>query len=406
MKIDFKPLFLLNIDKYLGVPLCFMFDAFNKVQGYFFSQKDFYSKKVLIVKFAEMGATIHAYSTIRNLQLKVGEKNVYFVCFKGSEEILFLMKLFSKDQILVLDFSNPWRFLWDCLAARSFCRSRKIDTILDFEFFSRAGAILSYFLGGFMSRRIGLVSSSKKKPYCGDLYNDKINYNEHTHISKIYESLAKRVLQEKEYENIPVPLLHFSGVKVNKRLSLGLGEGLGDLGKTQVVVINPSFQDLLPLRAWPASYYKELINKLLRTNINISVLIVGKKNEVKFSQQFCSEFLPKRVYNLVGQSHSLMELMYVLNHADVFVSSDSGPIHFSRMVKDIRVVSLFGPETPELFSPRIENSIEITAGLNCSPCFSVYTGCYSRCKKNVCLEEITVDRVYNTVLKILKERNG
>ncbi|MBT4791670.1 MAG: hypothetical protein HON90_08880 [Halobacteriovoraceae bacterium] len=188
MKIDFKPLFLLNIDKYLGVPLCFMFDAFNKVQGYFFSQKDFYSKKVLIVKFAEMGATIHAYSTIRNLQLKVGEKNVYFVCFKGSEEILFLMKLFSKDQILVLDFSNPWRFLWDCLAARSFCRSRKIDTILDFEFFSRAGAILSYFLGGFMSRRIGLVSSSKKKPYCGDLYNDNINYNEHTHISKIYES--------------------------------------------------------------------------------------------------------------------------------------------------------------------------------------------------------------------------
>ena len=57
------------------------------------------------------------------------------------------------------------------------------------------------------------------------------------------------------------------------------------------------------------------------------------------------------------------EFLALLQHADVFVSNDSGPVHFASGYRT-PTVALFGPETPVLYrplNPKAFKMIDLTA---------------------------------------------
>jgi ADP-heptose:LPS heptosyltransferase len=87
------------------------------------------------------------------------------------------------------------------------------------------------------------------------------------------------------------------------------------------------------------------------------------------------------------------------------VTNDSGPAHFASLT-GINVVTLFGPETPHLFAARTPRNMALWAGLSCSPCVNAYNNRQSTCRNNLCMQEITVEQVFNEVCRIYGERRA
>jgi Glycosyltransferase family 9 (heptosyltransferase) len=88
--------------------------------------------------------------------------------------------------------------------------------------------------------------------------------------------------------------------------------------------------------------------------------------------------------------------------ADVLVTNDSGPAHFASLTT-IHTVVLFGPETPHLFAATTKRSKPIWAGIVCSPCVSALNNRRSSCRDNVCMQRISVDRVFAAVCDSYEE---
>ncbi len=67
-------------------------------------------------------------------------------------------------------------------------------------------------------------------------------------------------------------------------------------------------------------------------------------------------------------------------------------------------MTLFGPETPLLFSAPGPRHHSIWAGIACSPCINAFNNRQTSCRDNVCMQRITVDQVFETVSRILSSR--
>jgi ADP-heptose:LPS heptosyltransferase len=95
----------------------------------------------------------------------------------------------------------------------------------------------------------------------------------------------------------------------------------------------------------------------------------------------------------------LPQLLELYRQADVLVTNDSGPAHFATLTP-IHVVTLFGPETPGLFGARTSNAHIVWQDLPCSPCVNAYNNRQSACTDNLCMKQISVQQVFETVCEV------
>src|SRR5204863_1203628 len=109
-----------------------------------------------------------------------------------------------------------------------------------------------------------------------------------------------------------------------------------------------------------------------------------------------------RCVSFAGKT-SLRELLVLYTLAKVLVTNDSGPAHFATLTP-IRVVTLFGPETPALFAARTPRNSVLWAGIVCSPCVNAYNNRCSPCRNNLCMQDITVEQVFAAVGKAYEGR--
>jgi ADP-heptose:LPS heptosyltransferase len=70
----------------------------------------------------------------------------------------------------------------------------------------------------------------------------------------------------------------------------------------------------------------------------------------------------------------------------------------------IHVVTLFGPEIPDLFAARSSNTSVLWAGIACSPCVNAYNNRQSVCRNNLCMQAITVEQVFEKVATVYEAR--
>ena len=134
-------------------------------------------------------------------------------------------------------------------------------------------------------------------------------------------------------------------------------------------------------------------------------ILFGGKGDQKFLDEICRTV---RHRPTILHQRSLRELIALIDQCSVFVCHDSGPMHLA-VARAVPVVALFGPTHPKLgFWPLGDQDVVVTADVHCSPCSLHGT---KRCRKRQrdCMEQITVDRVVETVLRVAtkgKERCG
>ncbi len=406
-----KPRLIRLIDFWLGVPLCVaatglrrVFDGLNRFRG----KKNLIRRprSVVFVQVTEMGAKVLAYPAYRFAVDQVGAENVYVLTFADSVELLKIMDVLPEENVLALRKANLVLFGLDLLKALWRLRSIQVEGVVNYEFFSRAGALISWATGARF--RAGLHRFTSELPYCGDLFTHRVNYNTRLHTANTFyvlirslfaERLEEPLLKELVAEKLEAPL--FKPTESDNQDLDNLLASLGSPSTSEPLwILNPNAGDLLPLRKWPLARWHELVALVVKRYPNVKFIITGTESERAAGEEFVSHWGAKRVINLCGKT-SLRQLFTLYNRCDVLITNDSGPGHFASMT-GIATVVLFGPETPLLWAPLGSRIRALTLGLACSPCVNVFNHRFSPCKNNVCMQEMKPEYVLSCVEELLQ----
>jgi len=391
------------IDKYLGRPICFGLTIVRKI---FPARKAGKPSSILFLKLVEQGATVLAYSALQKAIDQVGREHVYFCLFKENRPILDIMDIIPEENIIEIRMSNIFIFAIDILKLLVRCRSEKVDTTIDMEFFSRAAAILAYLSGA--RTRVGLHRFKSELPYRGDLMTHRIQHNPYLHISRAYLQLVESLNHDPQ--EVPMfkkasrslittaPKFQPSGDE-RRAIDALINEKLGKTHSRPLILLNPNASDMLPLRKWPTDRFVALGQRLLSEFPEATIVLTGAPAEKGSCEIIRDQFGNDRVISVAGFT-TLRDLMVLYSLANVLVTNDSGPGHFASMT-GVQTVVMFGPETPELFGPLGDNIHIIWANLACSPCVNAFNHRFSPCTNNVCMQDISVDVVYGQVRTLL-----
>jgi len=180
-----------KVDSWLGVPVCFLLTIICKLLGKSGITNLGPIRKILFVKPAEQGATVLAFPAIQRAVEMVGRENVYFIVFEKNRSILDVMEVIPEENVIAISTRGMFRVLIGFWRAIAKIRKEKIDTAIDFEFFSRASAAICYLSGA--RRRVGLHSFTGESPYRGKLMTHPIPYNCRLHISDTFFILVDSV---------------------------------------------------------------------------------------------------------------------------------------------------------------------------------------------------------------------
>jgi ADP-heptose:LPS heptosyltransferase len=385
------------LDYWLGIPACALLTGIRKLVPARVAKP----KQILFLKFIEQGATVLAQDAIRRATQAVGRDNLFFCVFDSNRAILDVLDTVPAGNIISIRDRGFAAFAIDFLRAAAAVRRRGIDTVIDMEFFSRASAIFAFLTGAAI--RVGLHRFTGELPYRGDLMTHRVQYLPHLHMALQYSILVETAFHDpREVPMLKAPLSRIAPApSPPPRFVASAAERermrarIGAEDAHPIVVLNPNASDLLPLRKWQTGNFKALAERILAAYPAARIVLTGAPSEREAADGLCRQLGSPRVISLAGQT-GLRELLTLYSVADVLVTNDSGPGHFSSLTP-VRAIVLFGPETPRLFGPLTPDSTVIWKELACSPCVSVFNHRLSPCTNNVCMQSITVDEVLAAV---------
>ena len=396
------------IDRFIGTPVCWILSQFYAIEKRFKKDKKCEIRKLLLIKPSEMGTSVILYPVIQKAKDIFPGVKIYFLVFKENDEILKTLNIIDAQNILTIRTGSFFSFIKDTLGALIRLRKEKIDAAIDFEFFSRYTNVVSFLSGA--SQRAGFYRYYMEGLYRGDLMTHQIHFNDKVHVGISFMTLLLALTRSPEEmpfkEPIPMSYLNLPRLGITPEAKASIWNKLKALNadindSKDIVVINPNTSQLIPFRKWPVENYIELSKRVLANYPNAYVVIIGLPMDREYIETIHLKINNDRCLNFIGQVN-IKELIDLFQIARVLVSVDSGPAHFAALTP-VYVVSIFGPETPVIFSPLTKNSICLTSGLACHPCMSVFNSRRPVCSDVVkeCLKAVTVDRVYESVMKII-----
>jgi ADP-heptose:LPS heptosyltransferase len=401
MKVDT----MRKVDYYAGIPLCFLVSVTQKLWQIFSFRESMKPKKVLLVELSEMGSAILVDPAMRKLQQNGAE--LFFVIFGKNAASLRLLGTVPEENVFSIREDGLVHLALDTLRFLLWSRRMKIDTVIDLELFSRYSALLTGMCGA--ANRVGYHAFHNEGLYRGDMLTHKVAYNPHMHIAKNFIALVNAVLSDRPELPYSKTLIGDDEIELARvehaeadleAMRQRVREDYADFdpAKQRLVLINPNASELLVQRRWMPERYIELMRRILSEHDDVLVLITGAPPEREEAAGLKNQVDNDRCINFAGRV-KFAELPSLYGISTLMVSNDSGPGHFSA-VTTMPTFVLFGPETPELYGS-LGNSTPIYAGLACSPCVSASNHRKTPCHDNVCLQVITVDRVYDAILPTL-----
>lgn len=333
-------------------------------------------KKILIVKLAAIGDVIMALPMLDEIKKEYPDAEVTWVVGKGAVSIIEMFPVHSVicvDEKKLLTGNNIEKIqtvfsIWRKIAFEQF------DLIL-LAHGDRRYKIITLLTKG-LQRGFGEVKSGRKFPIPGRHFIDE--YVRLVHNNDCRQQVTPSAL-------IPVTL-------TEKITSL-----LTQTSKGRLIVLTPGgAKNVLAddkIRRWPIENFVKLSRLLIENDF--SIVLTGSKSD----QWILPYFSEIKTINLIGKT-SLQELMSVFSAVDLVVTHDSGPMHIAGLAGS-RILALFGPTNPYEKIPRSKQVrfLWYPEKYACCPCYNGKT--YAKCSDNVCLREITPEKVYEEILEML-----
>ncbi len=384
-----------RIDYWAGIPLCWLCSLVDKLWRTFIPPKLGPPRRVLFIELSEMGSAILAHSMIAHT-IDRYQATPYFLIFKKNRPSVDLLGVVPREQVLTVDDSSLVRFLWSLGLTMLRLWRLRLDTVVDLELFSRCTALISFLSGA--RQRSGFFRFTLEGLYRGSFFTHAVFYNPQQHITLNFLSLVLAFEGDRTDPPLtkqdPRPALRAlptwepSSQQRTKMRTLIAGVPTS----SALVLLNPD-PGLLELRGWPKKSWVALARQLIQRYPSLTLGVIGLPRTRVFAEAIQAAVGKERCLDLSGQTDSIEEVVTLCTLATLLLTIDSGPAHFAALTK-IRSVVLFGPETPALYSPHSPNAISLSAGLACSPCYAAANHRDTVCTNNVCMQALTVERVF------------
>ena len=153
-------------------------------------------------------------------------------------------------------------------------------------------------------------------------------------------------------------------------------------------------------KAWPADSFAQLAERIVR-DTDWSVLVLCGPNEKEIAKSVVGGAKSPRLASLADFEPSLGLTKACLQRSSFLVSTDSGPRHLGTAL-DLPVIGLFGATDPRWSETYHARATTIFNKLDCGPCAKKHCPLGT----HACMREITVDLVWNHVLRHIRERDA
>ncbi len=337
---------------------------------------------ILIVKLSAIGDVVQTLPALEALKKTYPDSVVTWVVEEAASGILeghplidrllvsrrkTWLRMIRKPRTLVQGIRNISRFTREL-------RTIRYDIAIDFQGLFKSGIVLGVAradrkIGFDRTRELSSLFLNERLPaydidrHALERYLDVVRY-----LGAKDPSPACRLPVEREVANIKRRL---EAVKPPER---------------PLVTINPVAR--WKTKLWPERNFAELADRLIREK-NAVVIFSGSLDDRGVNKRILSMMRGKAL-NWAGET-TLKELAAVASLSDVFITTDTGPMHLAAAA-GARVVALFGPTAPWRTGPYGAEHMIVRTGIECSPCFQ------RQCDREVqCMTGITVDAVMQKI---------
>jgi len=381
------------VDRFVGVPICALFSLFDFLGGR--SKLAAPPRKILVIMLSEMGSLVLAHPMFTRIKQKYPDAAVHVLLFAKNREVLDLLGVVPRQNVLTLDDRALRGFVADSFRVLRKIRSLGLDAVIDCELFARVSSIFSYLSGAPI--RAGFHRHTQEGLYRGSFINRAVMYNPYRHLSQQLVTLVEAI----ESDSVPkVKLIPVATYGQPPALAFGNGElqqaseqlhaDFPAIRDKRLVLVNPS-GGILPIRAWPLEHYCRLCANLLSDGY--AVAVTGLPEDKPLGRALVAHCKSPLCVDLTGYTRSVRHLLALFHRASLLVTNDGGPGQFAALTP-IPTLVFFGPETPALYGPLAKNAYCFHVPLPCSPCLTAYNHRSSPCDgDNQCLKQISPEQV-------------
>jgi ADP-heptose:LPS heptosyltransferase len=335
-------------------------------------------RRILVVKFWGIGNWALLRPVIRDLRAHRPVATLDIVTLEGNAPLARDLC----DRLHLVRPTGVGRVIGDLVRAVRALRRDPPDLSLDFEPFSRAGALLAR--AARARQRIGFRSGAAGRD---GLHTVLVPFREDAHAARSFRALAEVAgVPPGPYE--PGALAPTPG---------GLAEAAPFAGPGPFVVLHPGSGDNFPGRRWSAAGFAAVGRTAAR--MGRRVVVTGSESEAALASRVAAS-VGERARTAAGRL-SLEGLVGLLAGAEALVANDTGPVHLASALGR-PVLALYGPNTPRLYGPLSPGSRPFYRGLPCSPCLLAANYRSSRCRIFTCMESIPAGEVATALARLLE----
>lgn len=168
------------------------------------------------------------------------------------------------------------------------------------------------------------------------------------------------------------------------------------LNRYDLVLLHPGSSKWGEKKRWSARNFG-LLAVALSKSLNVKCMVLWGTSEEQIANDVV-KYSNGSAISAPCTSNS-GKLVALLSKAKVVVACDTGPLHIAAAL-DIPVVGIYGPTDPVIHGPFAKNSEVLFSNLACSPCV------LRSCPNLNCMKKISVDDVYNAVIKMLQRSSS
>jgi len=339
--------------------------------------RDIEAQRICLIKPSALGDVVQALPLLGMLRARFPTATISWVIRRALADIL----TGHPDLTEVIPFHRrgSWR---ESLRLLSLLRGRRFDLVFDLQGLSRTGFMT------FATRaplRVGLETAREGASLaCNCLLPDS---NRDVAAHERYWRVAEALGMADYPRTAVIPMAAADEAWVADRLR--------NLPRP-ILAIHPGA--FWPTKRWPADKFSQIVRRF-----GGSAVVVGSTGERDLAAR-CIEArgtaIPKRL-NLAGET-TLKQLAALLRTVDVLVSNDSGPMHLAAAL-GTPVVGIFTCTNPKLSGP--SGSIHELVSTNVACRGGYHKSCPRWGQAHLgCMDELSVDRVWSGLKRILERR--
>lgn len=330
---------------------------------------NFEPKKILAINFGGIGDEIFFLPTLISLKKEFPNSKITLALEPRSKSVKDLTDVI--DDVILIDPKSSSKY-FEMLKLLMKARQGKFDLVVS-SGGNKLISILLYFTG--IKVRCGYNTGKLSEK----LLNHPMKLDKNQYACSMYHDLIRGIT---DYDTKLPEINIVKREQISNSVLIHPGVSKLSVQKGCIKTITP--------QVWA-----EVIDLLVADGKK--VMLVGGPDDKDCIETILNNVRTKNFENLYGTTKNLRDLAELISSAEIFLCSDSAPLHVAVSL-NVKTYVIFGPTNFETLIPKSDNVIPITANDNCplKPC--LWARRQTTCDSLDCLK-ISATQIFDIISK-------